>query len=218
MGTRTSFLFLSIPFGLVLLLFVITSTARPASAPANHDPSIRQTKQAPDTSQPQRHFGKARNYPTAIAYDSPHKRMMPGLSPVVTRVKMIHFQKFTAMVPITAPAGFLEEFFMSIAQKCHPDSGEWSLLPQRNTLSFVKGAFRLSFNSVGDTIPWNFVQYYAERLWKVAALGLTELFEGVYADDLHQVGVRITLTLVDESSGSGSEGFREGSVPSINSV
>lgn len=128
------------------------------------------------------------------------------------------------MVPVTAPAKFLENFFASIATNADPSTGEWgSQLPQRDSLDIVEGDFRLRFSSIGDTIPWDFVRHFAYRMWECAVLGVADLFDTVYLNEAAKIGVQVSLTLVDQASivsGSGSgtgSGYREGSWDSITS-
>lgn len=136
----------------------------------------------------------------------------------------VYFHTLTALVPVTAPARFLEDFYASIATKADPQKGEWGsqLLP-RDTLDIAAGAFRLRFSSIGDTIPWEFVKNFADRMWECAVLGVAGLFDTVYLNEAAKIGVQVSLTLLDESSmasGSGSgqgPGYREGSWDSITS-
>lgn len=74
----------------------------------------------------------------------------------------------------------------------------------------------MRFYSIGDTIPWSFVKQIADRLWECAALGMTDLFDVAYIDDVGEIAVSVSLRLADSSSSSGTE-FREGSVPSVTS-
>ena len=74
----------------------------------------------------------------------------------------------------------------------------------------------MSFNCVGDTIPWTFVNEMAIKLWNAAAMGLTSCFEVVYGNDAGDLGVRITMGLIEDSTGSTE--FREESVTSITST
>jgi len=221
---RTSYYF-SVLAPLFVFLLVVTSNSRPHTAPVRHTDPQRYTQSARNGAAPPPGFPRPTIFPQTIAYDFPNKRMMPGFTPTVTRLKRVHFQTLTAMVPVTAPAKFLEDFFRSIAIKADPATGEWgSQLPQRDAFDIVEGVFRLRFSSVGDTIPWSFVKSFADRLWECAVMGVADLFETVYFDDMAKIGVQITLTLFDESSvasgsvsGSDPGNYREGSWESITS-
>lgn len=207
----------------VVFLSVVTPMASPLTAPIEQTFLQRQTH-------PGRHgpapYGPVRSltiYPQSVSFNSLHKRMMPGFTPTIT-LKRVYFHTLTAMVPVTAPARFLEDFFSSIAIKADPITGEWgSQLPQRDQFDIIEGGFRLRFSAIGDTIPWSFVKHVAERMWECAVLGVAGLFDTVYTNEAAKIGVQISLTLLDESSvasgsGSGSgTGYREGSWDSITS-
>ena len=53
---------------------------------------------------------------------------------------------------------------------------------------------------------------------QLALRGVLELFEIVYVNDDSSIGVKVALSLIEDSVGSNSPGaqdYREGSVPSI---
>lgn len=207
---------------IVIFLLLVSASARPSAALSALKATRSRSQQAQDATRLSRITNGAERYPRTIRYESVHKRMMPGLAPNRLVLKRLYFQTLTAMVPVTAPAKFLENFFSSIAIKADPERGEWgSLLPRREAFTVVEGSLRLSFSAVGDTIPWDFVKDFADKLWECAVVGVTQLFQTVYMDDTGTVGVQISLTLIDESSvgsGSGSAtGYREGSWDSITS-
>ena len=143
----------------------------------------------------------------------PSKRMMPGLTPIIrTRLNMLHFESIRPIVPAYKAAKFLEEFYAQVALAA---GGAWSQLPRRYAFSIREGNFELSFRSLGDSIPWEVVQDFAERMWECAVLGLTDLFEVVYSDPSGQIGLKVSMTLIDSSLSSAGDDFREGSVPSV---
>ena len=149
------------------------------------------------------------------------KRTPPGsTSPSVFRLKLITYQTLGLITPIAGAARALEEFYSSIAVKA---AGVWQGEPRQYEFAILQGDFRLSFKSLGDAIPWSFVQEMAERGWECASRGLTDVFEVIYMDEAAQIAVSVSLGLVDGSStgsgsgsGSGSD-YREGSVPSVTS-
>ena len=105
----------------------------------------------------------------------------------------------------------LELFYMDIAYNAQH---EWAKLPRMNTFYLDNEHLRLSFKSIGDTIPWEVVSDLAARLFECARRGMTDLFEAVYMDDAGSIGLRISLEVVAGSSDE-SGNTREGSVPSF---
>ena len=81
----------------------------------------------------------------------------------------------------------------------------------------------LEFKCIGDSIPWSFVKEMADRLWEIACLGATDLFEAVYQDGAGKIAVAVSLKLLEGDSSSASvdsefsASYREGSVPSVGS-
>ena len=207
---------------LVALLLAIRSQARPTVIdnelilPFEEAPLVH----LPPAVRPRSTIAKV--IPFNTVGDRLNKRMMPGLPPLypqTTRLQMASFIKMTSIIPINAMARFLEEFFITIANKADPNGGEWSHLPQRDHFAILEGDFQLSFTCVGDTIPWSFVKEIGLRLWQCAAQGLADLFEVVYTDPAGNIGVKITLSIINAPSGDSNSGgdYREGSVPSITS-
>ena len=131
-------------------------------------------------------------------------------------MQMVQYQTVCAIAPVEHAAKWLEEFYTSVA---HLAATEWTTTPETDNFAIALGHFRLSFNSIGDTIPWAFVRKTADMLLRTAVAGFAELFEIVYSTQSGEIGVRIVLDLVDDTGGSSSgdnEFWREGSVPSVN--
>ena len=156
-----------------------------------------------------------------------HKRAPPGLPPLYPVQKFkVHQTSFTAtsgILSVNLVGDWLQKFFMSILNNVRP-GGMWSSTPEERELAIVEGCFRYSFQCVGDTIPWSFVEHFTKKMWMAASLGVAHLFETIYASETRQIWVRIALTIIDPStmgsSSSSNEGsspdWREGSVPSVN--
>ena len=159
----------------------------------------------------------SRNLANALsgAVHTPSKRMMPGITPTVKRTSlhMFHFESIRPIVPISKAARFLEEFYAHVALSA---GGVWSQLPRKYAFSIREGNFELLFNSLGDSIPWDVVKDIAERLWESAVMGMTDLFEVAFADSTGQIGLKVSMMIVDASLSSSGDDFREGSVPSVN--
>ena len=152
--------------------------------------------------------------PLSAAAHISFKRMMPGFTPIVrqSQLNMFYFRTIRPIVPVYKAAKFLEEFYAQIALSA---DGAWSQLPRKHTFFIREGNFELTFDSVGDSIPWDVVKDLAERLWESAVMGLTDLFEAAFSDSTGQIGLRISMTLIDSSLSSEGDDFREGSVPSV---
>lgn len=144
------------------------------------------------------------------------RRTPPGLAYPVIKMKMMTYTTVGLITPVISAARALEDFYSSIAIKA---AGVWQAEPRTDHFSIEDGPFRLTFSSMGDSIPWDFVQTFAERLWRCASLGLTNVFDAMFMDDLGQAAVSISLRLIDGSSSSSDTVFqmREGSVPSVTS-
>lgn len=143
------------------------------------------------------------------------KRTGPGLNVRNLKMKMIAFRSFGVIIPIANAARALEEFYAGISNQA---ATEWAHTPQEDSLLIKEGAFQLSLFSFGDTIPWTFVKDLAHRLWESARLGLADVFEALYMEETQNIGVQITLRVVEGSSSSDSAwDYREGSVESITS-
>lgn len=208
---------------LTVLLFTLLSYTRPTSSYTKQPASSRQEHRPPFVQ------NSRSNAPSALQ-DLSHntaetflKRTTPGLPslyPSKFQVKRMYLTLLSSMMPIDSASGFLQQFFSTISERAKY-GGEWSMLPEKNEFSIEQGNFRLIFTCIGDTIPWSFVSEFALQLWKTAILGVTTLFETVYMDDAGKIGVMITLTLIENSSGSSNspnyQDYREGSVPSITS-
>lgn len=126
----------------------------------------------------------------------------------------VGFTRFSLIVPIKLAAKALEEFYVEIAVKA---TTVWATLPQRPELNLQQGNFRLNFQCIGDTIPWNFVKEMADLLWECACREFTDLFEVIYMNRMQTIAVKVWLEIVERSSGDSNSGVREGSVPSITS-
>lgn len=220
---------LSEPLLLVLLLLITATTTRPTIDFVSKRSLLDQPKRAPSELHPRSHTED----PHMILNANPlRERMMPGVTPVLPAIKttikmnMLHFSKLGVAL-LSSSADFteamrettrqLQNFYMDIAYKAQD---EWSQLPEVSDffIDDPQGRVRLTLRCVGDTIPWQFVKDMAERLFETAAMGMANLFEVIYGDEMSTIGVRISLDLIDSSSGSGSgSGTREGSVPSITS-
>lgn len=147
----------------------------------------------------------------------PSKRMMPGFSPSAKRLlkmNMVHFEKIRTITPIDKASLFFSNFYANIA---HEAANAWARLPRQEYLTLKEGNFILIFNAIGDTIPWEVVKELAERLWLCSQKGLTDMFNIYFTNEAGDIGLRVTLSLVDEclSSGSGDFCYRDGSVESV---
>ncbi|KAL6720027.1 hypothetical protein ACLMJK_001948 [Lecanora helva] len=146
------------------------------------------------------------------------KRTPPGLPPLYPAKSFVHRATFTALsaiLPTELTSSFLQQFFSSIISRVQR-GGEWHGSPEKNEFAIVEGGFQLSFFSIGDTVPWSFVEHTARQLLESAILGFTSLFETTYINDGNTIGVKVALTLVESSSsGSTEDQWREGSVPSV---
>ncbi|KAL8782848.1 MAG: hypothetical protein Q9195_009555 [Heterodermia aff. obscurata] len=161
--------------------------------------------------------GDSRNFakPSSVIAHIPSKRMMPGFTPIVRQSKLhlFHFESMRPIVPIHKASQFLEEFYAYVALSA---GGVWSRFPRRHAFSIREGNFELTFNSVGDSIPWEVVKDLAERLWECAVMGMTDLFEAAFSDSTGQIGLKVSMAIIDSSLSSTGDDFREGSVPSVN--
>ena len=152
--------------------------------------------------------------PLSAAVHKPSKRMMPGVTPMVNRIKMnlLFFESIRPIIPIQMASKFLAEFYAQIALNA---GGAWTQLPRKHSFSVRDSNFVLSFRSLGDSIPWDIIKDIAERMWEHAVMGLADLFEATYFDPLGQVGLKVSMLLADASLSSEGDDFREGSVPSV---
>lgn len=75
----------------------------------------------------------------------------------------------------------------------------------------------LTFNAVGDTIPWDLVKEIADRLWDLSRRGLTRLFDIYYANEDENIALQVSLRIIAECLSSSDSDFcyREGSVESV---
>ena len=204
-------LYLSI---LAFILLCGISTALPASGItgpptpySNVRPLVDRDRRVPGSHPPV----ASSNTPRSIS----HKRMYRFSQPRL-KMQMIHYQAICAIAPVQQAAKWLEDFYSSVA---HLAATEWALTPETDNFAIALGHFRLSFNCVGDTIPWHFVKQMADMLLSTAVAGFAELFEVIYTSPNGQIGVRVVLDLIDDSGGSSSSDndfWREGSVPSVN--
>ena len=198
----------------LLFLHVIGSTAWPTRQDGTQTPSLspmsssRSGLYSIDTL-PERGLA-----PYKASAGSIHKRMMPNFSRNTGLVHRVSFTSFSLITPIATAARALEEFYAEVAVKA---STIWATLPQRQAMNLQLGHFRLNFQCVGDTIPWNFVKQLADSLWECACHQFTDLFEVIYMDSLQKIAVKVWLEIVEHSSGDSNDGVREGSVPSITS-
>ena len=210
---------------LVLFLFSLTSllpavpfsTARPTVEPPRGSLSI---PQSPEFQGLWTHHTRGRGRNSRVPFatiraTSMEKRTPPGYNPSTVKMNMMTFTRVGFITPIVSAARALEDFYSSIAIRA---AGAWAEEPVSENFSIQEGNFRLTFSSIGDPIPWNFVKDMAEKLWECACLGMADLFDVMYMDDAGQVAVSISLRLADgaSSSSSGTD-FREGSVPSVTS-
>lgn len=207
---------------LVLFLFSLTcllappSTARPAVEPPSGSMSAPKPPQSlQGLWTPDSHGRNTRAFYSTNRATLIEKRTPPTFSYSIIQMKMMTFTTIGYITPIASAARALEDFYSSIAIKA---GGVWAANPRLEHFSIQEGNFELSFESIGDAIPWPFVKRMAEKLWESACLGMAQLFDVVYADDAGQVLVSISLRLTDGGSSSGSDTqYREGSVPSITS-
>lgn len=202
-------------FSLVCLLPILTvSTARSTTGPPADYFPIPKPRNLQGAWIPRSHGREASALSSRFSTDSLRQRTPPGFTPTVVRMRMIKFTRAGLITPVVTAAKALEDFYSSIAIRA---AGVWQTEPQSDSLSIEDGPFRLTFASIGDTIPWDVVKNMADRLWHCAALGFSDLFDAIYMDDTGQVAVSISLRLTDGSSSSSDTGsqFREGSVPSV---
>ena len=152
-------------------------------------------------------------WPTANA---PSKRMMPGFRPIAKRLPMtmIQFRSVRPLIPVSQAAEFLMEFYANIA---HMAATTWAQMPRRSYFTVQEGNFILTFNAVGDTIPWDTVQDLAVRLWDCSRRGLTDLFDVYYAHEGTNIALQVSLRIIDECLSSSDSDFcyREGSVETV---
>ena len=152
-------------------------------------------------------------WPTANA---PSKRMMPGFTPVANkmRMSMIQFESVRPLIPVSKASEFFMEFYSRIAYLA---ATTWAQTPRKPYFTVREGNFILTFNAVGDTIPWDLVQELAERLWVCSRQGLNELFDVYYSNADTSIALQVSLRIIDECLSSSSDDFcyREGSVESV---
>ena len=198
--------------GLVLIL-ATASNARPGTRHVDNGLLYGRSGHHITTSDHQ--LGSLKNlvWPTAKA---PSKRMMPGFRPIANRLPMtmIQFRSVRALIPIQTASEFLMEFYAYVA---HMAATAWAQTPRRPYFYIQEGNFILSFNAVGDTVPWDTVQELAERLWDCAARGLTDLFDAYYAHENTNIALQVSLRIIDECLSSSDSDFcyREGSVETV---
>ena len=206
--------FLCTPILVLLLLSSITA-ALPASNVLNQPSAYSSIQSLIDPIERRHAF-----HPPVASFSTPHSsshKRMYQFSPARMRVHMVHFQSFCAIVPVASAAKWLEEFYSKIGTLA---ATEWAQTPETDSFAIVLGHFRLSFNSLGDTIPWTFVREVVGMMWETSVRGFAELFEVIYQDEAKRVAVIIVLDLVDDNGSSSSgdgEFWREGSVPSVTS-
>ncbi|KAI4123293.1 MAG: hypothetical protein LQ338_005342 [Usnochroma carphineum] len=120
----------------------------------------------------------------------------------------------------TADLGRLhrEKFYQELAIAA---ANEWASRPRLQGFTYEEGGFRLAMQSWGDTIPWDFVQALANRLWECAALGMPYLFDLAYMSPDGRILVSIMLRLSAEavagavgSNSAGSSQSTYGTTPS----
>ena len=203
---------------LCLLSAVTLSTARPTLEQISESLSILGPRQlqtgwfrrSPETS--------VRALSAMVIPHSSEKRTPPSFSfqphPVKAKMRQIAFTSMGMLTPVATAAQALQEFYRNIAINA---GSIWKTEPLRDTFSIVEGSFRLSFTSMGDTIPWEFVEQIAERLWCAASRGLTDLFDVIYTHETQQIAVMISMRIAEDSSSSSDTDYREGSVPSVTS-
>ena len=121
-------------------------------------------------------------------------------------------RKFQAIVPIEQAAVVLHEFYSRVASSA---AGAWAELPERQYFTITEGQFELKFIAIGQSVAWDAVQEMAENLKNLAITGFTNLFEATFFDETGKIGLKVALTLIDSSSSSEGQDFREGSVPSV---
>ena len=196
----------------LITLFVTASTARPGIRHIDNNPLYGRSHHDTTTFA---HQLRSLTNPLSTSAHAPSKRMMPGVTPILRNIKlhMIHFKSIRPIVPVVKASAFLNEFYTDIIISAQTS---WALLPRRQYFTVRGGNFELVFYSFGDTIPWEVVSDLAQRLRQCAIIGATDLFEAVFTDDAAQIGLKVTMAIIDESLSSSDDDFREGSVPSVN--
>ena len=194
------------------------STARPNVDPSRRFHLLPQPPQSQEMIIP--HSRGRTLHPTSSTVEARTfgKRMDNSLSYPPLKMKLLAFQSFAMIQPISTAARALEDFYSAIAFKA---SSLWATEPLRTKFSIIEGRFQLDFTCIGDTIPWNFVTEIANLLWECACMGMTDLFEAVYTDERQRIAVSIALRLLEGDPNSASSdsdfiaSYREGSVPSV---
>lgn len=209
---------------LFLLLCLLTlfrlSTARPTVEPPGDYFQVPKSPLSQGAWTLHNHERNARSLSLSARANSFQQRTPPSLTtpmvPVVFKTKLLTFSSTLLIEPIASAAKALEEFYSYIAFNA---GSTWQTLPRRYQFNIEWGTFQLVFSSMGDTIPWDFVQEMAERLLTCARMGMSALFDAVYGDQAGQIGVAISLRLMGGVISGDSSGtdYREGSVPSVGS-
>lgn len=220
MSTSHKISALSFLSAICFLSLIGVSTPRPTGEPPPSQLQwIPQPRQLQGLWTPHSYGRETQAPPLRVGASMSEKRTMPNHNHRLVKMKIIGFQSMGVIYPIAGAAKFLEDFYSNIAIKA---STVWKTETRRDYLTIDQGPFRLTINSIGDTISWEWVQAVADSLWESAALGMAEFFQAYYATDSGMVGTAISLKFVDGAESSsgysvGSSDWREGSVPSVGS-
>lgn len=142
-----------------------------------------------------------------IVGKSKSKRMMPSISREVKNIMhLIHFQTIEHLHPVETATKIVEEFLQDMALIV---KNEYSRTPELLDFSWQQGQLRLNFKCIGDTVPWALVERIANQLWEGACLQFTELFEFIYMNSDHSIGLRVWLELTSRSSDGSNDLDRE---------
>lgn len=208
---------------LFLLLIYLFPHIRVSSATANVEPhsglsAVLQPPSSPDVWIPRSHGRNTRSIFQRVGASILEQRTdPPGSNPMILKMKLVTYQAVASIAPIAEAARYLEGFYNSIAASA---AGIWQTQPRREMLTIEQGPLEFMISSMGDTIPWEFVQEMANRLQLAASMGMATLFEAIYMDEGAKIGVAVSLRLINPDgsrSSSVTQYDREGSVPSVGS-
>ncbi|KAL8799819.1 MAG: hypothetical protein Q9182_005614 [Xanthomendoza sp. 2 TL-2023] len=134
-------------------------------------------------------------------------------------MQKVLFKALASITPMPEVVHRLEELYINIIEACQD---EWAKTPRMPGFYFSDDVFAFAMSCRGGVIPWEFVAEIADMLWESTARGSTVLFAMIYSSPNREVLINISLTLMQDETGSGTGGstdtnWREGSVPSVGS-
>ena len=203
----------TVRFVALIIFLAIGSNARPGFRHIDHGLMYGRSTHDIMTSN---HQLRSLNDPIWSTGNFPSKRMMPGVTPILRELpmSMVHFESIRPIVPVHKASRFFSQFYANIAFLA---ANTWARTPRKNYFTVREGNFILTFNAVGDTIPWDLVKELAERLWACSRQGLTDLFDVYYTSPDTKIALQVSLRIIDHCLSSSSDDFcyREGSVESV---